>query len=100
MERGWGNNTEEKCPGQKKMKRTTINHSKSWSSPEDTVYLVGLEGHCILQTLSAKSATEFGQVLIPVGPMKSLWNWQCPLPLAQHQTLCLFVEIAEICTAC
>lgn len=45
----------------RKMKWATVNHSKSWytSKESDSVYMVGLEGDCVLCAPSTKLDAEF-----------------------------------------
>jgi len=56
----------------------TINRSKSRSASEesDAVYLVGLEGHCVLRTPSIQPDDKFGQVLFPIRPTKGSNRWK------------------------
>jgi len=52
--------------------RATMNHSKGQSASEegDAVYLVGLEGHCVLRTPFTQPNDKFGQILFPFRPTK------------------------------
>lgn len=74
----------------RKMKWATVDHSKSPSASKegDTVYLVELEGHCLLQDPSAKSDVEIRQFLFPIKLIKGS-NWWKTSEIGQFEECCL-----------
>jgi len=63
-------NVERKRSWGKRYEPPLIAKSRFASEESDAVYLVGLEGHCVLRIPSTQLDDKFGQILFPITPTK------------------------------